>query len=104
MRHRALAAAAAALVVMSVVSGCTSKSYACRGDVCNVAVRGQASFDDLGPGWRVRVVAIDAQGLTLEVEGDRATVPPGQTTQVGPTRVTVTKLGDGAAEFQIRGS
>jgi hypothetical protein len=103
MRHRALAAVAAALTAGMMLSGCTTTSYACNNNVCSVTATGQASFEDLGPGWDVQVIKIESSGVTLTVDGSEETVPVGQTKQVGAVNVTVKEVGDGKATMEIRG-
>jgi hypothetical protein len=103
MRHRALAAVAAALTAGTLLSGCTTTSYACNNNVCSVTATGQASFEDLGPGWDVQVVKVESSGVTLTVDGSQATVPVGQSAQVGAVNVTVKEVAEGKATMEIRG-
>jgi hypothetical protein len=83
--------------------GRTSSSLNCRNDVCTLKVSGDPSGTRLGIlGRGVQITAIEAQAVTVVVDGETVRVPAGTTATVGGLSVTVTSTDGQAAELELR--
>jgi hypothetical protein len=89
------------VLIVLAAAGCGVSSYSskCSGGTCEVSVDGTREFefgDEEG-----EVTAIGDGTVELRLVGRTSTVRTGEPARFGPYEVTVTRAGDGEAEFTV---
>ncbi|HEX5540778.1 MAG TPA: hypothetical protein VFX60_04345 [Micromonospora sp.] len=98
---RFLVAVAAAPLLMTSLSGCTTTSVVCSTNSCNVSVKtaGQATTKV----WdhEVTVSDLDGGSVTMSYGGQSITLQQGEVGELGPLSVEVKEAADGKVKLQF---
>jgi hypothetical protein len=103
LKQKAAALVSAAVLGLSVLTGCSSDNVDCGLDSCTVTIEREVNASANVLGVEAKFVSADAGTVTLDIAGEQIQLTKGQqAVQVGGLQVSLDSINDDNVQFLVQ--